>query len=87
MQYLSSFALLLWLLHRLHILSSAEVNTYAEIDVCGGHILRNRDALVVYRKASIDIVSTEEDVESCRVDIQRPSEYARLISIEECVAE
>ena len=84
---LESVGTLALALHRLHILCFAEVEAQTHIDIRRGEHLWNRNTLVIYRKACVDKVGTQEEVETRRVDIQRPTKYSRLISVEEGVAE
>ena len=74
-------------LHRWHILRLAEVETNTHVDIRRLHILRNRYLLIEHRITSVDKVGSQEEVESRWVKVQCPTEYARLISVEECVAE
>ena len=74
-------------LHRWHILRLAEVETYADINIYRIHILRNRNFLVEHSIASVDKVGTEEEIESRWVEVQRPTDYARMVSVEEGVAD
>lgn len=61
----------------------AEVESETHIEVCGGHIDRNRSALCNFET---DEVGTEEEVESVGMQIQGESEYSETVVTQEGVA-